>query len=98
MLAMGRQARRAPISSAAKSAIRATRTARAAASLDADRVEPRAITSPEHCDQNVISRSSLSQIGNELSTGAMLVEKPQAAHSHATFDRAQMLFRWPRLV
>jgi hypothetical protein len=28
------------------------------------------ITSPEHCDQNVTCRSSLGQIGNELSTGA----------------------------
>ena len=44
----------------------------AAASPDADRVEPRVITSPEHCDQSVICLSSLGQIGNELSTGAML--------------------------
>jgi hypothetical protein len=42
----------------------------AAASPDADRVEPTVITSPEHCDQNVTCRSSLGQIGNELSTGA----------------------------
>ena len=43
----------------------------AAASADADRVEPRLITSPEHCDQSVICRSSLGQIGNELSTAAI---------------------------
>ncbi len=36
---------------------------------DADMAEPLVITSPEHCDQNVICRSSLGQIGNELSTG-----------------------------
>ena len=34
----------------------------AAASLDADRVEPREITSPERCDQNVICRSSLNRL------------------------------------
>jgi hypothetical protein len=44
----------------------------AAASPHADRVEPRVITSPEHCDQSVICRSSLGQIANELSTRAML--------------------------
>jgi hypothetical protein len=43
----------------------------AAASPRADRVEPRVITSPEHCDQSVICRSSLGQIGNELSTTAI---------------------------
>ena len=43
---------------------------KAAATPDADRVEPRLITSPEYCDQSVICRSSLGQIGNELSTGA----------------------------
>ena len=43
----------------------------AAASPHADRVEPRVITSPEHCDQSVICRSSLGQIGNELSTTAI---------------------------
>jgi hypothetical protein len=37
----------------------------ATASPNADRVEPRKITSPEQCDQNVIFRSSLKQIGNE---------------------------------
>jgi hypothetical protein len=37
---------------------------------DADRAEPLAITSPECRDQNVIWRSSLSKIGNDLSTGA----------------------------
>ena len=37
-----------------------------------DKVEPRVITSPEHCDQSVICRSSLGQIGNELSTSATL--------------------------
>jgi hypothetical protein len=37
---------------------------------DADRAEPLVITSPECCDQNVIWRSSLSKIGNELSTPA----------------------------
>jgi hypothetical protein len=42
----------------------------ATASPDAARVEPPVITSPEHCDQNVTCRSSLGQIGNELSTGA----------------------------
>ena len=55
---MGRKARRAPMSSAA---IRVTPTKRHA-SLDADRVE---LTSPEQCDQNVMCRSSLKQIGNE---------------------------------
>jgi hypothetical protein len=44
----------------------------AAASPHADRAEPRVITSPEHCDQSVICRSSLGQIGNELSTRVML--------------------------
>jgi hypothetical protein len=48
----------------------------AAASPHADRVEPRVITSPEHCDQSVTCRSSLGQIGNELSTGAMLSVSP----------------------
>jgi hypothetical protein len=37
----------------------------------ADRVEPRVITSPEHCDQNVTCRSSLGQSGHELSTAAI---------------------------
>jgi len=41
-------------------------------SPDAGEVEPRVITSPEHCDQNVICRSSLRQIGNELSTSAKI--------------------------
>ena len=40
----------------------------AAASPHADRVEPPVITSPEHCDQSVICRSSLEQIGDDLST------------------------------
>ena len=71
MLDMGRQARQAPISSAAKERpFVLPAPQEAAASPDADRVEPTVITSPEHCDQNVTCRSSLGQIGNELSTGA----------------------------
>ena len=37
---------------------------------DADMAKPLVITSPEQCDQNVTCRSSLGQIGNELSTVA----------------------------
>jgi hypothetical protein len=56
---------------------------KAAASPDADRVEPRVITSPEHCDQNVICHGSLGQIGNELSTGARLGQRASGAECEA---------------
>ena len=71
MLDMGRQGHRAPISSAAKKGHscyprhkkRLRRRTQAGSSH-------RVITSPEHCDQSVICRSSLGQFGNELSTAA----------------------------
>jgi len=70
MLDMGRQPRRTPISGVAKTAIRAIRAARSGCIAGRGHDRATVITSPEHCDQNVICRSSLGQIGNELSTGA----------------------------
>ena len=73
-------------------------------SPDADRVEPRVITSPEHCDQNVICRSSLGQTGNELSTGAMPSaqrqllrpkhERSSGNHLHLLPYRCLLISKW----
>jgi hypothetical protein len=54
-----------------KSAVRATRTARSGDIARRGQGRATGDHFPEYCDQNVICRSSLGQIGNELSTGVI---------------------------